>query len=467
MDNGSLSRTIRLSVAEGGLATAMGSLFSGVFLTGFALSMGASRLQIGILFALPALCGVAQLGGSYVIERWGGARRFCVWTTLLARLLHLPVVLVPLVATGLSAEAKVWWMIGLMAVSDIIASLGGVAWLSWTKTLIPANVRVMFFGRRNLVNAALAFTICLAGGFLVDAWGSDAHARIVGFSVVFAAAVTCGLVSWGLITLIPDSAPTAVPTDKRPFGELLAAPLREPNFRRIVLFYTAWNLAVNIAAPFYPVFFMQKLGLPFWYIIVLGTLASVMGLVANNFWTRLAHRFGMKPVVMLATIGDALFPLALVFVSPQWSWVLLVIHLTGIFNTPIAIGPDNFVLKLTPDTNASPYMAVFRACVGPATAIAAVIGGWMAGHWTASQLMLGPVALGGLQIVFLLSFVGRLASLSLLWGVKEPEAQSVHYVARVLSRSRRWRRSARGPRVARPAQPLPPAAVAEVGTTGA
>jgi hypothetical protein len=457
MNAGSLGRSMRLSVAEGGLATVMGSLFSGVFLTGFALAMGASRLQIGILFALPALCGIAQLGGSFVIERWGYARRFCVGTTLLSRLIYLPVLLVPLCFPHLSGETKVWWIVGFMAASNVLGSLGGVAWLTWKKALIPASARVAFFGRRNLVNTALSFTVCLAGGLLVEVCGGGSDNRILGFSVVFALAMLCGLVSWGLLACIPDATDPSTKLGLHQFRQRLVAPLREVNFRRIVLFYTTWNLAVNLAAPFVPVFFMQKLGLPFWYIIALNTLASVAGLMANNFWTRLAQRFGMKPAVMLATIGDAFFPLALVFVGPQWTWALLVIHLSGVFNTPLAIGPDNFVLKLAPDTNASPYMAVFRAFVGPATAVAAIVGGWLSGHWMASDLAIGSFAIGGLKLVFLISFAGRLGSLLLLWKVREPQAQSVHYVARVLSRSRRWSRATRGRRA-----PRPPVVVTEV-----
>jgi MFS family permease len=457
----SLGRSLRLSVAEGGLATSMGSLFSGVFLTGFAVSLGASRLQIGILFALPALCGLAQMLGSYWIERWGHTRWLCLSATLISRVLYLPALVLPLVATGLSAEVKVWMIVGVMALSNLLGSIGGVAWLTWIKGLVPAHVRVHFFGRRNLVNTALSFSVCLAGGFLVDAWGTGDAARVFGFTVVFGVAMACGLASWWLLAQIPEKveeSPRIAPAPQQSFREIIAAPLREANFRRVVFFYTAWTLATNLALPFIPVFFMQKLGLPFWAVIVLSTLSSVAGMCANGFWTRFADRFGMKPAVLLATFGEAFFPLALVFVSPAYAWALIPLHLFGVFNTPLAIGPDNFVLKLAPDHRASPYMAIFRAFVGPTTAIAAIAGGWLAGNWASSELMLGPVALGGLKIVLLLSFLGRIASLGLLWHVVEPEAHTVQYVARVYSRSRSFGK-------ARRAAQASPGAAAGVPTT--
>jgi hypothetical protein len=439
MESMALGRSVRLSVAEGGLATAMGSLFSGVFLTGFALTMGASRLQIGILFALPALCGVAQLGGSYWIERFGQCKRLCLAASLISRLLYLPVLLVPLLATSLSGEAKVWWIIGLMAASNVLGALAGVAWLTWIKALIPAQRMVTFFGERNLVNTGLSFVVCLAAGALVDYLNGGATSQLPGFLTVFAIAMACGLVGLAILSRIPAAEPQRTAHDRPPFARMLAAPLREGNFRRVVFFYATWNFAVNVAAPFFPVFFLQKLGLPLWYVVALSTLASLAGLIANNFWTRMAHRFGMKPVVLIATLGDAFFPLWLMFIDAEWSWLLLVVHVSGVFNTPLVVGPDNFVLKLAPDRNASSYMAVFRAVVGPATGAAAMLGGWLAGSIGASSVAVEGMALGGLKLVFLLSFVGRVASLLLLLRVQEPGAHSVSYVASALWR---WRRRA-------------------------
>ena len=449
MDTRALGRNMRLSVAEGGLATAMGSLFSGVFLTGFALALGASRLQIGILFALPALCGVAQIAGSYWIERFGQCKRLCLTAALLSRLLYLPVLLVPIFATHLSDEAKVWWIIGLMAASNILGAMAGVAWLSWIKALIPANRIVPFFGERNLVNTGLSFVVCLLAGALVDAMSGGAAGQLPGFVAVFAIAMTCGLVGWVILARISAAEPPPPTTAREPFAQMLAAPLREGNFRRVVWFYTTWNFAVNLAAPFYPVFFLQKLGLPLWYVMALSTLSSLMGLMANNFWTRVAHRFGVKPVVFAATLGEAFFPLWLIFIQAEWSWVLLLVHMTGIFNTPIAIGPDNFVLKLAPERNASSYMAVFRAFVGPATAIAAILGGWLAGSMGSASA--GSAALGGLTAVFVISFLGRVASLGLLAGVLEPQARTWGHIVTTVHRSRRFARL----RLARERAPAP------------
>src|SRR5581483_9877490 len=45
-----------------------------------------------------------------------------------------------------------------------------------------------------------------------------------------------------------------------------------------------------------------------------------------------------------------------------------------------------------------------------------------------------PFSVGGLQWLFLISALGRLGSLVLLWRVAEPRAQSIGHVVRVLQR---------------------------------
>jgi predicted MFS family arabinose efflux permease len=247
------------------------------------------------------------------------------------------------------------------------------------------------------------------------------------------------VVAWLVLFRIP--AADAPISPQEPFSRKLIVPLRDLNIRRLILFYVMWNLAVNVAAPFIPVFYLQKLGLPFAYIMLLNTLNSVMGIMTTGFWTRLAQRFGIKPVVFVATLGDALVPLLLMFVDGPSCWLLAGIHLLGVFNAPIDIGPDSFILKLAPDRNASPYMAMFRAIIGPATAMAAILGGWLAGAWSESTLVIQQMNFSGLKIVFLISFLGRVASLALLAGVIEPEAHTLRYIVAVFRRSWQFRRA--------------------------
>jgi len=453
--NERLDRALVHSVMEGALATVMGSLLGGVFLTGFALYLGASRLQIGILAAVPAFANLSQLVGAYFLERSGRSKWLCLSMTWTSRLFWLPILLVPLILRSASGEEQTWWIIGLLAANAITGSIGGVAWLSWIKRLVPRDKRLNLFSRRHLFNTALAFTMSIAGALVLDACNHFLPGSVGGFLVVFAGAMACGLIGVWILGWIPeDEAPVS---KAQPFLSSLAQPLKEQNFRRLVMFYSVWHLSTNLAAPFFAVYMLQKMQMPFWAVTLLATLSSVGGLAMNKFWTRLTQKFGIRPVVLLATLGDAFMPLCWLLVGPESYWLLLPIHLFGVFSAPLAMGPNNLVLKLAPEQNSSPYLAVFNAMTGPVTAIGAILGGYLAGS-LAGEWQVGPVSLTGLQLLFVISGLGRLFSLGLLYRVAEPQAEPVAHVFRVLHRAGSFRREKRRRLAAEPhVIPLPTA----------
>ena len=435
MNSGCLGRAMRLSITEGALACAMGTLTGGIFLTGFALALGASEFQIGLIAAMPALANVAQLAGSYLIERTGHRKRLCVGALTISRLMWLVILLAPLASAAISARAMVWTLIALLAITNTLNSVGGVGWLSWIRDLVPEQVRIGFLSRRNQLDTALALSLSILGGMFIDWQQARDPASLVGFVIVFACAMLCGLVGLPLMAAIPEAREAAPPEGSRPrYSQLLASPLKDRNFRQVLGFYAYWNLAVNVSAPFFAVYMLEQLRLPFWYVTALCTLSSMAGLLANRFWTRLSEKFGHRPIVFLATLGDALYPLWWLFVTPQTAWLLLPIHCSGLFGAPLAVGPNNMVFKLSPAKNASPYMAVFNAIVGPITAAAAILGGWLAGACSGWELSIGAVSFGGLHLLFAVSCVGRLTSLALLWRVTEPRSHAIGRVVRILRR---------------------------------
>ncbi len=69
-------RAMRISTVEGMLATTWLTLTLGVIPQGFALYLGASSFQIGLLGALQAIAGISGLFGAYLVEERTERRRF-------------------------------------------------------------------------------------------------------------------------------------------------------------------------------------------------------------------------------------------------------------------------------------------------------------------------------------------------------------------------------------------------------
>ena len=59
------------------------------------------------------------------------------------------------------------------------------------------------------------------------------------------------------------------PANRTRILSLLAAPVRDPNFRRLMVFLSSWNFAANIAAPFFVVYLLKTLGYSMTMVVVL------------------------------------------------------------------------------------------------------------------------------------------------------------------------------------------------------
>ena len=74
----------------------MNSFFVGPFLVAFALALGATHWEIGLISAIAFLSMPMQLVGLYAVDRWKRRRALIVLCALTARLLWILIVCIPL-----------------------------------------------------------------------------------------------------------------------------------------------------------------------------------------------------------------------------------------------------------------------------------------------------------------------------------------------------------------------------------
>ncbi len=424
---------MNFSVMEGALATVMGTLLGGVFLTGFALELGASRFQIGIMAALPTLGHAAQFVGASILNRTGRSKQLCMVATWSSRLLWVPILFVPFLFGEWSSAAQAWIVIAMLAAVSAFGSVGGLAWLDWIKRLVPEDQRVQFLARRNLYNSGLSLAMSLAAALVISWLSRNQSHSVSGFLAVFAMALVCGLVGTILLGRIPPcDSDEPLSSAKR---ELFIAPLKSLNFRQLLIGYSVWQFATQLAAPFYAVYMLQKLHLPFWAVMALATSGSLLALAMNGFWTKLKLRFGVRPVVLLATLCDVFLPLAWLFVHPQSLWLVIPVHAFSLLNPPLAMGPQNLLLRIAPNRNSASYLALFNAATGAIGAMGAMVGGSLAmalqGQWNFYE-----VELTGVQLLFALSGVGKLVGYFCLCQVRDEGSATMSQMLQTLTSER-------------------------------
>lgn len=410
------SRDLNYSVVEGSLATVMTTVTTGVFFTGFALALGAQDGTIGLLASIPALASLAQVPGSLLVGRTGSGKKICLYSVLSHRLVWLGILTVTL--TGVSDAIPS--LVVAKVLLGIFGAVTSVAWMVWISKLVPETQRGRFFGRRNMVAGAFGMGTSLLAGRFIDRWSSTYPGQVIPVYVgIMGVGVLFGMLSWLVLRFISE--PPAVPSPGAASLRSLLRPVSDPLFRRLLLFNLAWNFSVRIGGPFFDVYMIRELAVPFSAIALLGLVGGAMNIAGMRLWGPLCDSLGPRAVLLWGSAGASLTPLLWLFTSPDNHLMLWPINAcTGIFWAAIGLASSGLLLRLTPREDGAVYFAAAAVATGVSGAVAPGLGGAISRSMADVTLATPYVTIGGLQILFVITSVMRMGSILLLLRVVAP-----------------------------------------------
>ncbi|HYF89213.1 MFS transporter [Azospirillum sp.] len=373
-------------VRDGAWANVVGALSGGIILVGLALELGAGPLAVGALAAIPFFGQLAQIPAIGLVERLRQRRRIAVWSITAGRVVVLAIALLPFLED--KSTALMLLIAGQIAIA-VLGAVGTCSWNSWMHDLLPKEGLGQFFARRLFWATTLALAGGLAGGLLVDHWPFGE--RIHGYSAAFAAAALAGFVSSYWLAQVPEPRMDKG-VERSSVASMLRLPFRDANFRRLILFMTSWNVAVNLAAPFFAMYLMQQLGFGLGIVVVLWAVSQVANALTLRQWGQLSDRLSNKAILGLAAPVYLGCVLALPFTAlPERHLLTLpllaVIHaLMGAAAGGIGLATGNIGLKLAPEGHGTAYLATVSLFGSLAAGIAPIVSGLFADWFGAREL---------------------------------------------------------------------------------
>lgn len=415
LSSAEVRRALKISTIEGAVSTVhitiTGAIGGSVFLTGFALLLGANSFQLGLMSALPFIGQLFQFVGAYLEERAGNRRGLVLYGSLAGRLVWALLLALPFMSFLGGAQVGVFFL-GL-ACSYALNGIAGNAWLSWMSDLVPPRQRGSYFGVRNTVAAIAAMATTFLAGRALDmarARGDEA----LGYAVIFAVAVLAAL---GAAALIARQAePPLRRKGATSAGELFGAPLRDVPFRNFMLACAGWALVTGVAAPFFNAYGLSTLKLSYSVLATQAIVTSAVSLLFGPLAGRLQDRYGSGRVLVACIAGTILLP---------WGWILstpdniIPLWLTSIFSGVFWPGLNqsiaNLMMERAPAEHRGASMAAHGAFSGFGALLAGLAGGAIATAIAGSQIALGPITLVGFAALFALSSLGRVVMAFVFW----------------------------------------------------
>lgn len=404
----------------------LGSIYFLLCITGaprikFLTQLGATPFDFGLMSGVGSFALIFQIAGSMLSNALGRRKPLWMFLAIMHRLVYLGAAFAPFLIVG--ERPRIWWIITIFAMHDILANTSAPIWLSWMADIVPHHsvnrhwaVRQRFITALNLI--AMIF---MAFGF---DYFEKRGAVINGYILLAVIGVLFGVTDILMFSFVRE--PHHVIAEQDKWTTSLTQPLRDRSFRPFVYFMSFWNFSIWVSAPFFGLFLIEDLGYSVFTVQMLGIAGSIGVVLASRFWGLLCDTYGFRPILQFLAVGKATTPL-MFMLAPRipWigiPWLVAMYVLDGAMNGGFVLATQGVLLKSTPRRNRSMYIAATNFfATGISTAIAPILAGALI-DVTNRHLSMewGPYKLDGYQVAFGLSLLLRIAVIPLARGIHDP-----------------------------------------------
>lgn len=353
------ARLIRRNVLTcntNGVVAALAANMVNPFLGLFALRLGASNAQIGLLSALPAAFSLmCAIPGGRLLDRAAHKQRLTFVLVVAARGFFVVYALAPLFRGPLGP----WFLVAAFGVTNLPGSLANVAFQSLLAEVLPARGRATALAQRaRLVSLAGILPLLVTGRLL------DRLAFPIGYQLVFCGAFLVGLVeAWlilGLVELDGQGAPGAQAAGAVRRGATVAEVLGHREFAGYTFAAFILHLGWSMGGPLFTRYRVSVMGANASWLSLYAVVESLAAMSAAVLWARLGERRGYRRVLWwsAAAVAGNVWTLALIRALPlgvitsMWS---------GIFNTGTNLMMFNTLLEIAPPDRRATYVAYYTS----------------------------------------------------------------------------------------------------------
>jgi len=412
-----IMRTLRVANLDGAFSTAFITLTTGSFLVGLLKEMKAGDLWLGLLTAVPAIAGLAQIPGS-VLGRSFRSYKGYIWRGgLLWRLLHIPLAIAPLVA--FATNFKLFFLLACVGIAALAVNLVNPIYGDWLGRLIPESSRGTFYGKRNSLMAAVGTVIGLAGGLLVDALKRQNFGEKA-YSAVFTLGLVCAAISYYFFSKMTDlEREQPIRANVQETVAAFKAPFQNPVFRRLLAFLVIFIAGQSFAGMLWGAYAIESLDFSQTDLQILALCHAVGNVSMSRWWGYLADKYGNKPILLLVGFGLVLTPIPWLLTQPGNmvfnKSLLFSLHvLMGMVWSGVALCQYNIIFSTSPLNERSTYLGSAMAVQSIAGAVPPILGAALL-----SSLRGGFTADQAYKITFVVTMTIRVVALVLLTRVKE------------------------------------------------
>lgn len=363
------------------------------FIAVYAVALGASDAEVGLLSIALGLAGVIALApGARIAELTSSRKSVQLWGGGGAgRIALLVMALAPLIMPDL--KAAFWLVLAMVFVRSLSQNLSHPSWVSLLADIIPLDLRRFYVTQRMLaITVAAAVTAPLVG------FGIRAIGGVEGYQVIFGLSFLAGMTATYAYSRIEE--PARPPPAERVRGSTRGM-LRDRLFIRYLLALFVLNTTTMTVGPFLLAYFIRDLGGSVAQVGLFATFeaaAAVGGQFLLGLWVT---RFSSERLFKWSVFFPSVIPVIWFFAGGPWH-VSIAFAWGGLVWAVYNVATFNLLMEYAPNENIPRYASVQQIVILLAQFIGPVIGTLVVLTWDVRTAMV-------------VSAVGRLLSAGIMF----------------------------------------------------
>jgi HEAT repeat protein len=198
----------------------------------------------------------------------------------------------------------------------------------------------------------------------------------------------------------------------------------------LVVFMGVYNLSLTLAGPFYSLFMLEYLKMPYSAIQLCVSLYMLINLAATPFWGYLIDKYGCNAVLRLSGLALAGALPFWVVAQPGQAGLIFAAHfVVGLTLAGVSLAPMNLLLKLGPESERQMVNGFYYGCNAVGSTLAPLLGAQIMDAAQSWQATVGGVTLTNYHLLFALALTLRFVAPLFLSLAPEPGEVPAHRVA--------------------------------------
>jgi MFS family permease len=360
------------------------------FLSVFAIRLGASPVELGLLASLPSLIVVLSASfGAWWSRKFRNPVRSLFLPGITFRLLFL----LPAFAPLLPLRLQPLWIVMSATIPALTQGPASVAFFVIMRGAVRPDQMTRLLSYRQLaVNLAVG-----AGAMVFGVWLEHAPFPL-NYQIMFMISFAFSLLSlYHCVSIrVPDVVHVPAPVTPEPAAMRAPSPWRTASFQRVAFIAATIHIAYVLITPVLPLYLVRNMGADEGYMAIFGMIELGAGAIAAVIAPRISGKIGNRRMIALGVAGTA-FNAVIIALAPNLYIALIAAVFSGCWTAAAGVAMMAIFVENAPEGDMTQYSTAYNQVIGLAMFTGPMIGSLLA---TSGISLMAIILFGALLRLF-------------------------------------------------------------------